>query len=309
MKYIASLKLERDMSLDDIELSLAGIEVYQSENPPTTAEVFQRMDDLLALLGNERLLEQWCVAQRRCTETAQLLRLRRDTLRDARDRLTVVDGAADEDDAAFSDDGETMTRRLSDDVIDTWRLRTSTPTSDYSAASMSRRQSYAGLPSAPMCSPLYSGCVTGGVLNYQDYLLNKCSMTPAEGHTPEQAVSWLVAGPSDCAMRLSAESLNRSRDSLSGGLTAAISVNSRQNHNVAKSMSLPAGDVALRSMPTTTSGGGKHSRPRWKMFKKAVSMLIDRDFHLGDVLFGGEKAVKSISLRSDSVESLPRLVD
>ena len=87
MKYVASMKMEKDMDSTDINELLSSLEDYLSQHPPIAQEVFADLETTATTVDNDRLREQCKVARSRCLETEQLLEMRRSTLKKAKEQL------------------------------------------------------------------------------------------------------------------------------------------------------------------------------------------------------------------------------
>ncbi|XP_046570770.1 puratrophin-1-like [Haliotis rubra] len=87
MKYVASMRMEHCASPDGLDKLLKSLDAYLKEHPPLTEDAFLQMINTAQKLHNDKLLEQCRVAKARCEETYQLLLLRQNTLKRAKDQL------------------------------------------------------------------------------------------------------------------------------------------------------------------------------------------------------------------------------
>lgn len=89
MKYVASMRMEHCASPDGLDKLLKSLDAYLKEHPPLTEDAFLQMINTAQKLHNDKLLEQCRVAKARCEETYQLLLLRQNTLKRAKDQLVI----------------------------------------------------------------------------------------------------------------------------------------------------------------------------------------------------------------------------
>jgi len=87
MKYVAGMKLVKDMSTAEINQLRVSLDEYMKEHPAVDADTFGTMQTLAQKLQNDKLSEKCAMAKSRCLETDKLLRVRRSTLRKAEQHI------------------------------------------------------------------------------------------------------------------------------------------------------------------------------------------------------------------------------
>lgn len=294
MKYVASMKMEQEVTSEQLDKLLTSMDLYVREHPAIPDATFTLMVDLSSKLDNPRLHEQCKTAQSRCQETVHLLKSRQARLQHAREHM----------------ERESLRRRSNSTIgavyygvepEPPWQPQnTSTPLVSLFSA---RRRSYAGKPS----ERAYNSSVgafrelakDSEWSEYEEYLFGEGLITK---DMSDRITTFLPKGLSECTLRSSRESLRGSRESLHG---------SAENiQESPKSTSLPRDMAPPSFSPINTSDTvtlNKHDKPHRKMLRRALSAITGgdskEDTQCSDPYTCNSK---TLSMITGSSESLPR---
>ena len=284
MKYVASMKLDRDMSTAEINRLRVSLDGYMKEHPAIDDDSFRTMQSLALKLHNEKLIEKCAMANSRCLETDKLLRVRRSTLRKAEQHL------------ALEDQPKTLNNNNKCCVVSP--LQNGDSHSQQSLSQMMfrngnngnygdppsvviRRRSYAGKAATPVYSPTadaYKECVKDMRLKEQ---LFRDSVITVDMLC--NVVTSLPKNLSDSTLRGSRESLRGSCENL-----ASAELNER------KGMSLPSS--AMRTVETSCGTTLTHSASDDSVRRRGGTREERRM---------NRRSARTFSMLSGSCESLP----
>lgn len=302
MKYVAAMKMQTTITIEAIDKLLSSLELYLKEHPPIPDVTFGLMLELAEKLDHDKLKEQCIVAQARCKETQELLKVRQNTLKRAKEQLQ------------FEQEHQVSCSRI-DSVLETdscpvWVPQdSSTPVPLSIPGVMLRRRSYAGKSSTPLYSPSAAAFKSNvkndtNVLEYEEYFLHEDIITE---DMSDRIVASFPKGLSDSTLRNSRESLHGSRESLRGSCENL----SRDQKSSSLPRELPASLPNSFSANNNSNINGttlnKHNRPHRKMMRRINTVMTGAE---GEVLETTSReqrrSTKSISMITGSTESLPR---
>ena len=284
MKYVASMKLDRDMSTTEINRLRVSLDEYMKEHPAIDDDSFRTMQSLALKLHNEKLIEKCAMANSRCLETDKLLRARRSTLRKAEQHI------------ALEETPKTLNNNNKFCVVSPLQNGDSQSLSHMMIRNgnygdppsvVIRRRSYAGKAASPVYSPTadaYKECVKDMRLKEQ---LFRDSVITVDMLC--NVVTSLPKNLSDSTLRGSRESLRGSCENLALALAETAS-------NERKGMSLPSNATRTVDSSCGTSAALTHS---------ASDESIRRRGGTRDERRINRRSARTFSMMTGSCESLP----
>ena len=178
MKYVANMKMGSCSCAEGLNKLSFHLAAYLQDHPAINQETFQQMLHLAEKGQNDKLYEQCKVARSRCEETDKLLKVRQATLRKAKFQLEaeqlkysrqfVINKDKACPDLELSDTGVTYSPNNPYIQVP----QTSMPLTGPSSGEQLRRWSYAGKASSPLYTP--------GVAASNDYLMEDLNLSEYE---------------------------------------------------------------------------------------------------------------------------------
>ena len=277
MKYVASMKLDKDMAITEINELRVSLDKYMKEHPAVDEDTFGMMHNLAGKLQNDKLKEKCAMAKSRCLETDKLLRVRRSTLRKAEQHLILEAQPK----SLNNNNNHCVAPLHNGDSQTVSQMVTGNPNYGEPPSVVIRRRSYAGKAATPVYSPTadaYKESVKD--LRLQEQLFRDSLITVDMSC---HVVTSLPKNLSDSTLRGSRESLRGSSENLPSVLTESLS----NEHN---GLSLPSS--VTRTACTHTVSDESINR-RTGVREEGADRRVNR------------RSAKTFSMMSGSSESLP----
>ena len=307
MKYVAGMKLVKDMSTAEIHQLRVSLDEYMKDHPAVDTDTFGTMQTLAEKLHNDKLSEKCAMAKSRCLETDKLLRVRRSTLRKAEQHLAQEEHFAQEQQLAqerhLGQEGRPKSlnnnnchcvaplhngdSRLASHSL-TRNINYGEPPSV-----VIRRRSYAGKAASPVYNPsadAYRESVKD--LRLQEQLFRDSVITVDMSC---HVVTSLPKNLSDLTLRGSRESLRDSSESLTE------SVSNEQNGVSLASNATRTVEPRSCDHVTSTSTRGRHTGTACSIQRRrgVQEEGVDRERRVN------RRGTKTFSMMTGSWESLP----
>ncbi|XP_074646791.1 pleckstrin homology domain-containing family G member 4B-like [Tubulanus polymorphus] len=324
MKYVSGIKIESDATVRSVLVTLKSLDIYLENHPYIKPEGFSEMLYLAEKLTNEKLLEQCKMAKVRCEETENMIKMRREALQKAKEQLLVEEkrrslsrrspSPAFQDQLMFPRDSSTPTSRASGDCPYQHLRAVSKTASD-------RRQSYAGMTSAPghgiaptainarKSEPIFHyeqrkfSTESDDTSMFQNSFITQDMSDRVVASLPKVLTDGVFKSSSQESLRSSQDSLHRSRESLNGSNeNLNLSMDSLVDQNKIKSFSLPK-EISFDNYMRR-----RNKPPARKVFKRSNTASAGMDHMDSAPLSTRLDHVKHRwSLHTGSTESLPSM--
>lgn len=301
MKYVANMKMEKDMSTSDIDKLLSSLELYLTDHEPVPNTVFDSMDKLSTRVENDKLQEQCKVARSRCIETEQLLRIRQSTLKKAKEQIETEEMIEQERRDSVSNLANQNSAGIAQQYVSSShhnygpvRYRGGdSPSSSLCGASnyepshasspvgpsvdyINRRRSYAGKPSPPVYSPTaaaFKEHLQGmNLKEHEEYLFYEGLITE---DMSDRIVASLPKGLSNYNnVRTSRESLRGSQENMQHQSSSSDNSKSTDNnHNSGGSNASNTRDLTHSSASLAHNGYPTRPKSQYSAINALTGML------------------------------------